>query len=260
MAAATQKQQTVREKAAIQDIQEMQRLVERQVADEKISFAQEHKQDIELTSKKVLAALDANEDGDAWMFNQITCNKFVYDHAAAEWFQWEGHQWIQDARHEVMRTLDGVIDIYGKEADRQAWLATKARKAKKNDPANEHEELRARLLRRIDKLQTLHRKRNVLNLATAGNGLTDGEWDSNPWLLGCKNGVIDLKTGNFRPRDQHDYMKTIAPTEWKGLEVPARDWQNFVCEIFDGEEELMRFVQRLFGYRSQDSGKNMCIR
>ena len=44
-------------------------------------------------------------------------------------------------------------------------------------------------MKRIRDLQTLSRKKNVLELARIGAdglGITGEEWDRDPWLLGCQ--------------------------------------------------------------------------
>ena len=89
----------------------------------------------------------------------------------------------------------------------------------------------------IHNIQSLHRKKNILKLAVAGQhslGITGDEWDLDPYLLACKNGVIDLKTGGFRPGKPEDYIKTFAPAEWKGLEFPLRPGRNLSWKYLMG--------------------------
>ena len=59
--------------------------------------------------------------------------------------------------------------------------------------------------------------------------------------------MIDLRTGTARPGRPSDYIKTVAPTEWQGLEAQATVFDQFVNEILDGNVELAEFVQRLLG-------------
>jgi putative DNA primase/helicase len=73
-------------------------------------------------------------------------------------------------------------------------------------------------------------------------------FDSKPMLLACKNGVIDLKTGKFRPGRQEDYISKASPIEWKGFDYPAPLWEKFKKEIQDNDKEMIDFVERLLGY------------
>jgi P4 family phage/plasmid primase-like protien len=101
--------------------------------------------------------------------------------------------------------------------------------------------------------RSLRLTRNVLSHARARLAVEPKVWDSNPWLLGTKRGVIDLRTGTMRGGRPDDHIRTIIPTEWKGLEEPAPRFEQFLQEIFadreDGERaELIAFLQRALGY------------
>ena len=113
------------------------------------------------------------------------------------------------------------------------------------------EEIPDKLLDRIRRLQTLARKKNVEELAkigTKGLGITGQEWDLDPWVFACSNGILELKTATFRPGMPGDYIRIVAPTEWKGLNEPAPNWERFQKEITDEDPDLIDFKQRLYGY------------
>lgn len=78
-------------------------------------------------------------------------------------------------------------------------------------------------------------------------------WDINPWLLGTRRGVIDLRFGSLRGGRPDDSFRTVTPTRWKGLEEPAPRFEQFLQEMFaDRKEqeraELITFLQRALGY------------
>lgn len=106
---------------------------------------------------------------------------------------------------------------------------------------------------RVEEAQSLGRTRNVPSHARALLAVESKVWDSNPWLLGTKRGVIDLRTGTMRAGRPDDHIRTIIPTDWKGLDEPAPRFEQFLQEIFadreDGERaELIAFLQRALGY------------
>jgi putative DNA primase/helicase len=111
-------------------------------------------------------------------------------------------------------------------------------------------------------LQTLSRRNHVLTLA--GNGenslaVSGDEWDKNPFLLGCKNGVIDLKTGGFGNGNPEDYIRMAVPTEWKGIDESAPQWGEFLKGMFSGDDDLVAYCQRLLGYGITGSTKDHII-
>ena len=106
---------------------------------------------------------------------------------------------------------------------------------------------------RSAKLNTVAKRKSVLTLARSGDpsdslGIYGTEWNSDPWILGCTNGVIDLRTGQLRGGRPQDYIRISAPTTWNGLEEPAPVWKEFIESIFDNDGDLIEYMHRLLGY------------
>jgi len=204
-----------------------------------------------VTSGNIFKALYAKEDGDAWLYRMIHKDRLCFDHAAGHWYVWMGHHWELDKVDQAIAAVDGIIEAYAKEATICSAKALEATRAGDSDGRKKFEKMEKDLKDRIAQLQHWHRKGNVLKLAAVGEhslGITGEKWDLNPWLLGCPNGTIDLRTGSFRPGLPSDFIKTICPTKWEGIGQEAPTWQAFLEQIFNGDKELIEYVQRLFGY------------
>ena len=72
-------------------------------------------------------------------------------------------------------------------------------------------------------------------------------FDRDPWLFNVLNGTIDLRTGQLREHRREDLITRVAPVEFDPAAVPHR-WIQFLDEIFDGNKNLIEFVQRACGY------------
>ena len=73
-------------------------------------------------------------------------------------------------------------------------------------------------------------------------------FDHDRLLLGTPGGTVDLRTGELRPAERGDMitkMTACAPAD-PGSQ-PAR-WLTFLHEIFDGDADLVAFMQRSAGY------------
>ncbi|HUX21788.1 MAG TPA: phage/plasmid primase, P4 family [Spirochaetia bacterium] len=71
--------------------------------------------------------------------------------------------------------------------------------------------------------------------------------DANDWLFNCRNGTIDLKTGELRAPDRQDLMTKAANAEYvPGAECPR--WKGFLREITGGNEELIAFIAKAAGW------------
>jgi putative DNA primase/helicase len=184
-----------------------------------------------LSEKLILSCLHSNEDGDANLFKTIHKGGFLFDHGGGAWNEWQGHHYVDDETNATFHALDDAVDAYkGQLAlvkkDGKRWKALKAR---------------------IQKLQGAARKKNVLWCATLGEGLTGREWDQKPWLLPCKNGVVNLKTGKMEPGRQADYLKTACLVSYNP-DAKRAAWDQFIYDIFNGKTELIDYVQCLIGY------------
>lgn len=109
------------------------------------------------------------------------------------------------------------------------------------------------LIERARRFKTLKRAYSVLTYAQALLPVAARTWDTNPWLLGTPEGVIDLRTGALRPGQPEEYIRTVISIRWQGLETPAPRFERFLQEIFvdrtDPErEELLTFLQNVLVY------------
>jgi putative DNA primase/helicase len=74
---------------------------------------------------------------------------------------------------------------------------------------------------------------------------TVDQWDADPWLLNTPDGVVDLKTGILRPHRIEDYMTKITAIG-PGGNCPL--FLAFLDRIMSGDHEVIRYIQRVFGY------------
>lgn len=208
--------------------------------------------------KIIYQALEENENGDAALMVELFQGKRLFDQRAnpnSAWFYWNDHYWREDEQKEIFKLVQEVVAAYNEQRQRELL---------KLDAINESglcgedkdKQLKAckakikELKDREKQLQSLRRITNVVKLSSMGVkslGYVGDGWDSNPWLLGCKNGVIDLKKGWCRSGQPGDYIKTICPIDWDGA-ATCPTWEKFLYEIFEGDRELIDFLQRLLGY------------
>src|SRR5262249_46818085 len=122
------------------------------------------------------------------------------------WLYWDGTRWIRDTDGTVMRKAQEMFNIFWAEAGQITNLNERARAVKLALKAGRGKEIKA-----------------MIELAAAQPGIAAKPelFDSNPWLLGVKNGVVDLRAGNCRPARREDYITKHAGTEYlEGAECP----------------------------------------
>jgi putative DNA primase/helicase len=217
--------------------------------------------------KFILECLKEGEYGDSLLFTELFRGKALYDHTEKEWYLWTGHYWEVDNLGRIKHLISGKLastylragaDLNLQATQQEAKAEANgddAEKEKAKDQITKTKVLIKQLTERAFLLRQAARSKNVQYFASSneGMGITSDKWDRNPWLLPMANGIIDLKTGKCRNGRPEDYIRTVCPTEWKGLDASKSRWLRFLNEIFEDrpEEEraeLISFLQRLFGY------------
>jgi len=192
---------------------------------------------------EILAAFGRAETGDAEILARLFAERIAYDHAENAWHLFNAHFWKRDE-------TDAVGAFVANDVAAQYHFA--AAETKRRDGKDEIEKRIKELYARANGLRYRNKIANVLALAARQPALAllGNEWDKDSMLLGCANGVLNLRASEFAFRDgaARDFIRTAAPTEWRDLYTPAPRFEQFLQEIFAGDAELSAFVQRLLGY------------
>ncbi len=83
-------------------------------------------------------------------------------------------------------------------------------------------------------------------------------FDSHPMLLNCPNGTLDLATGKLREHRRSDFITKVTSASFRE-DADCPRWIAFLYEIFDGNEALVRFMQRSIGYSLTGEVREQCL-
>lgn len=223
----------------------------------------------------VSSCLNRADEGDAELFALLAQDKFVHDASANAWYHFDGH-WKEDRTGQILCLLPEMLSeeysvLLGRlrrkaddmKEEHSRELASNPDAAKQLAEKAKAMEARCKFLKeRITKLHTYPYATRVLRFAAVKLGIYGDTWDSQPHLLGCANGVIDLRDGSLREAKPTDYIRKIAPTHYDP-DATAPRWEQFFQEIFQRwaytkpnpsrEEvqetvEIQDFVYKLLGY------------
>lgn len=171
--------------------------------------------------------------GNAESFRDRYGNLVRWDQQTERWLVWNQHRWEPDTGGSLVRRLA--------HEHVRMWQQEATAVADYNQRSNilQH----AMGLERSARFNTMLQELRVLEPVVT-SGL---EWDQDPWLVGCDNGVVDLRTGELRPGSQGDNItKRINAIYDPHAECPR--WLQFVDEVFAGDEELRAYIKRAVGY------------
>jgi putative DNA primase/helicase len=211
----------------------------------------------DVSSSFVRDCLKMNELGDGLLFCELHRGTFVFNKAMDSWMVWSGHHWDVDTMDLVKSSVENVVSKYLREAIR---VSAEIRELDGGDPGKERSlaSLRSELNKRVTALRSTRRRSNCLGFAHTCDGalaIHGDEIDRKPWLLACKNSVIDLRTGKSRDGRPGDYLMKHAAVEWQGIDAPCQEWERFLAQVMeedqlDAEEgrPMCEFLQRLLGH------------
>ena len=166
--------------------------------------------------------------------------KYNYDNNA--WMVFNGENWTQDTTEIVKGFADKLINEMKKEALDE-----------------EDEKLQKELLKNVKHLSSSSGKIAMLKEAQHLENIAcvNADFDKDPFLLNTKSGVIDLKTGKKVVNSQDLMISRNTNCEVSDSE-PIR-WIKFLNEIFDGDGDKVRYIQRAVGYSLTGLTTEQCL-
>ena len=73
------------------------------------------------------------------------------------------------------------------------------------------------------------------------------ELDNDPWLINCRNGTVNILTGEFTEHNQTDMITKIANVDYDpNADCPL--WKQFIREIMDYNSDVINFLQTASGW------------
>jgi P4 family phage/plasmid primase-like protien len=150
------------------------------------------------------------------------------------WFYWDGNYWkpdmerleIQELAKRIAAVVAGEVRLHIGNDSRQSELISWAKQTK-----------------------SVARIGNMISSANSDGRIKKPveQWDSDPNLIGVKNGVVDLKTGELLTgRPDLDITRRAAVSYTPGL-TNVR-WDQFLDFVTRGDKEYQDWLQRAIGY------------
>lgn len=165
-----------------------------------------------------------DDEGNAQCVARLYADQFLYCEALG-WLHYNGQYWQRDQSET--------------ELDRAIVETLKARRIEGVKAENE------KLVRAAKPSAT-----NVRNCKFLFKSLVPvnvSSFDNDPDLLNCKNGVVDLRTGDLTPHDPGQRFTYCLPVAFN----PAADstfWENWLLQAVGGCQEIVDYMQMALGY------------
>lgn len=159
-------------------------------------------------------------------------NDLRYCHQWSKWLHWDGARFaVDDVGRVIELAKQSVRSIYHEAAN------------------TEDDQARTALVKHARSSEKWQRIQAMIQKAQSEPGIPvrPDDLDRDPWLLACKNGTIDLRTGKLLESNRAHLITKVAPVAYD----PAADcpvFLEFLDQIMNGDAELIDFLQRAIGY------------
>jgi len=158
------------------------------------------------------------------------------------WLVWTGSRWeVSETRAlKVASRLGRIVRREAAEAAEKAAAAESEAEREKLDDAVDA------LMRWARDSEQERRVSAALKMARPFLEIALEALDADPYLLGCENGVVDLRTGTLRPHAHEDYITKSTGVVYDAT-ARLHLW-DAVLERALPDPELRRFTQKAAGY------------
>ena len=180
----------------------------------------------------ILLSAHRSDIGNAECLAYIHGDDLRYDHTRNKWMRWDTSRWLVDedgAAHRMMvnvvraryRACDGIPDV--DQRKKAVVWAIGCENSGKIDAG--------------------------LNVASHSAPFTTtiAHYDHNQLIAACIGATLDLQACIHRSAQREDFLTMQLGASYMP-DAPCERWLQFLDEIFDGDAELIAYIQRAVGY------------
>ena len=170
-------------------------------------------------------------------FAELHRGTLLYCYPRGKWLRFDGNRWAWCAEAEPLQAAKAAA----------GELLQEATEAFQNDPQSTDAK---KALAQAKDAFNLKRLQAMIICAASEPGMHIGEMtelDSDPMLLGCVNGVVDLKTGELLCPTPEQLITKAVSAEYDP-EAPCPRWEMFLQQVTLGDVETEEYLQRMVGY------------
>jgi putative DNA primase/helicase len=189
--------------------------------------------------------IELNQDALAKMMGERGWDQDArYVVAWKKWVFWDGTRWCVDENLQWMnRTREFLREIAAEMMMQAEAMGEGLSRSAANKLAKDTK-------RSGDKLLDKHMICAVETLARSNpaSAAAPEVFDADLMLLGTPGGTVDLRSGVLRPAERSELITKMASVTPADEGSVPRLWLEFLNQIFEGDQEIIAFMQRFAGY------------
>lgn len=179
------------------------------------------------------------------LFGDTFKSVLKFNVTARTWFVYDGVKWTEDTGSVVVgklaETFARMLKVY------LAEIVS----GDETQFESDYQKYALKLGSRNMRLKMIEDSKNHTNVKME-------DFDKNVNLLNVQNGVIDLNTFEFMEHDSELLLSKVCACSYNP-DANSGDWEKFVSEVLEDDQEKINYIQRLFGYAlTADNSREEC--
>lgn len=184
-----------------------------------------------------------DDSGNAERMNDAFGEVLKWSYVEKKWLFYEGGKWHYDDIGYHRHLADAVVAMI--EQDYPLY---------QDDPDTEKA-----FMKHLKRSRSFSGKTNMIREYEHYSPILPRMLDKHKMLLNCKNGIVNLKTGELMPHDKSAYMTKQIPVNYVPDAEKPELWLKFLSDIFSGDPYMIRYIQKCLGYSLCGSTEEQCL-
>ena len=184
-----------------------------------------------------------DDTGNSQRFAEMFGESMKYNYTDKCWLYWDGRRWAHDFGGVIARAIDSSIEAMSEELELY----------------EEREDDTAKAFAKHVKYSRSHKGKKACEAqAQHRMPVMPYQLDQHKMAFNTMNGVLALKTGELVPHEPKWFITKQSEIEYPLLDSDCPRWLKFLDEIFSGDKELIRYVQKAVGYSMTGRTDEQC--
>lgn len=175
-----------------------------------------------------------DDTGNAERLKDLFGENIRFNYTSNTWMYYDGKRWRYDDTGRMKILADKVVDNMKNE---KLFLADGV----------DQEDMEKYRYRHWKDSRNHNKKVNMMKECEHLLPVTNETFDNDFDLFNVQNGFVDLKAGKLNDHERKNYFTKISNVEYTD-KADCPKWDEFLNDIFLGNHELVRFIQRAVGY------------
>ncbi|MFF7956512.1 phage/plasmid primase, P4 family [Staphylococcus saprophyticus] len=175
-----------------------------------------------------------DDTGNAERLKDLFGENIRFNYTSNTWMYYDGKRWRYDDTGRMKILADKVVDNMKNE---KLFLADGV----------DQEDMEKYRYRHWKDSRNHNKKVNMMKECEHLLPVTNETFDNDFDLFNVQNGFVDLKAGKLNDHERKNYFTKISNVEYTD-KADCPKWDEFLNDIFLGNDELVRFIQRAVGY------------